>query len=278
MKALHLLKRHKSKAIVVKSKTIVSKYLHREVKIDIYAPARKFDAASTELLLINDGQDLPRMPTPFISMLNQLSNKKEIASLVCVGIYCGPDRMNEYGTAQQLDYEGRGAKATQYTHFIFEELLPFVHRYFGVKFFKAKSFAGFSMGALSALDMVWNHPGEFSKVGIFSGSLWWRSKSYNDGYDSATDRIMHKQIREGKYQPGLKFFIECGLLDENEDRNNNGIIDSIDDAMDLMKELKNKGYKDEDFMYLELPDGKHDVPSWAKAFPYFLKWAWGINK
>jgi len=83
-----------------------------------------------------------------------------------------------------------------------------------------------------------------------------------------------KQIREGIYQPQLKIFIECGLLDETADRNNNGIIDSIDDAMDLIKELKNKGYKDEDIMYFELPDGKHDASSWAKAFPYFLKWGW----
>jgi len=41
--------------------------------------------------------------------------------------------------------------------------------------------------------------------------------------------------------PGLKFFFECGTADETEDRNGNGIIDSIDDTKDLISALINKG-------------------------------------
>jgi hypothetical protein len=65
------------------------------------------------------------------------------------------------------------------------------------------------------------------------------------------------------------------LLDEKLDRNNNGIIDSIDDATDLIAELKKKGYSDDAIRYLEMEDGKHDVQTWAEAFPEFLKWGWG---
>jgi hypothetical protein len=39
--------------------------------------------------------------------------------------------------------------------------------------------------------------------------------------------------------------------------------------------LLNKGYTDDAIEYLELEDGKHDVPTWGKAFPDFLKWGWG---
>jgi len=40
-----------------------------------------------------------------------------------------------------------------------------------------------------------------------------------------------------------------------------------------------KGYsKTRDVKYLELADGRHDVPTWARAFPDFLKWGRGINK
>jgi predicted alpha/beta superfamily hydrolase len=141
--------------------------------------------------------------------------------------------------------------------------------------FKDKSFAGFSLGALSALDIVWNHAGEFVRAGVFSGSLWWRRKAYEDGYDDEQDRLMHLQIRKGGFAPWLRFFIQCGGLDEAADRNNNGVIDSIDDALDLIVELKAKGYTDTHIQYLELPDGKHDVPTWAEAFPAFLKWGWG---
>jgi len=36
-----------------------------------------------------------------------------------------------------------------------------------------------------------------------------------------------------------------------------------------------KGYdRKEDIKYLELADGKHDVATWGKAFPEFLKWGW----
>ena len=86
---------------------------------------------------------------------------------------------------------------------------------------------------------------------------------------------MHKQIKKGPYRPGLKFFFECGACDESADRNNNGIIDSIDDTLDLIKELKQKGYSDADIEYLELADGRHDVSTWGRAFPYFLQWGWG---
>jgi hypothetical protein len=53
---------------------------------------------------------------------------------------------------------------------------------------------------------------------------------------------MHAQIQDGHYAPWLKFFFQTGVLDEAADRNNSGIIDSIDDTMDLIKELEKKGY------------------------------------
>ena len=143
--------------------------------------------------------------------------------------------------------------------------------------FSEKAFAGFSLGAISALDIVWNHPDVFSKVGVFSGSLWWRSKDKHDkDYNQSSDRLMHAQIRKSSYHPNLKFFFQCGELDESEDRNKNGVIDSIDDTIDLMRELIKKGYKEgKDICYLQTPDGKHDVASWAKAFPIFFRWGWG---
>ena len=66
-----------------------------------------------------------------------------------------------------------------------------------------------------------------------------------------------------------------GTQDETADRNNNGVIDSIDDALSLIEELKMKGYKENEIEYYEMADGKHDVATWAKAFPVFLEWGWG---
>ncbi len=259
--------------IVVEQSIITSVFLKRDVIIDAYLPKNIAQPETLPLLLINDGQDLPKMP--FDDMLDKLIAQNEIEPLLCIGIYCGADRRNEYATANRLDYKGRGTKAAAYTNFVFEELLPFIQEKYFIASFKEKSFAGFSLGALSAMDIVWNHAEEFAKVGSFSGSFWWRSKSYKAGYNEDTDRIMHAQIRNGNFYPWLKFFFECGALDETKDRNKNGVIDSIDDTIDLIKELTDKGYPDESIQYLELADGTHDVPTWARAFPAFLKWGWG---
>jgi predicted alpha/beta superfamily hydrolase len=260
-------------AICLTQHLLHSEYLEREVTIDVYLPLQYQPHEQLSLLLMNDGQDLPKMP--FDEILDHLIAEKKIEPLICVAIHCGADRKMEYGTAYAADYKGRGARAGLYTKFIFDELLPFIRKTCQIPSFKDKSFAGFSLGALSAMDIVWNHPSEFNRVGIFSGSLWWRRKGYDDGYEDEKDRLMHLQIRKGGFYPWLRTFIQCGLLDEAEDRNNNGVIDSIDDALDLIVELKAKGYTDEHIHYLELEDGKHDVATWAKAFPEFLKWGWG---
>ncbi len=140
--------------------------------------------------------------------------------------------------------------------------------------------AGFSLGGLCALDIVWNHPLEFSKAGVFSGSLWWRDKDQDDeDFDEDKNRIMHRQVSDDpNFYPWLKFFFEVGTMDETADRNNNGIIDAIDDTVSFIDILERKGYSQQtDIKYLELKDGRHDVPTWAKAFPDFLKWGWGVQ-
>ncbi len=255
--------------------TINSIYLKREVIIDIY----KHDVGVEkieDLILINDGQDLPRMD--FLSILEPLFSKNEIKPIICVGIHCGPERKMEYGMKDQPDFKGRGAKAGLYEQFLFEECMPFLDQEAIIPARLQMHYAGFSLGALSALDISWRNADKFCSIGIFSGSLWWRKKGYDEGYNDETDRLAHAMIRNGTKKNNLKFFIQTGGADESEDRNKNGIIDSIDDALDLVKELKQIGYNDEQIYYMEIADGKHDVPTWGKAFPYFLKWGWSNKK
>lgn len=253
---------------------IDSSLLDREVRVDIYIPEFVTDISETSLLILNDGQDLVKMD--FGAILSSLNDQKLIEPLTCIGIHCGPDRKMEYGIAGTPDYKGRGAQASNYTTFIFEELLPLVRESYNVSSFREKAFAGFSLGGLMALDIVWNHPKEFSKAGIFSGSLWWREVDQSDEkYDDELHRIMHKQIKNGQFSPWQKFFFECGTMDETKDRNNNGVIDSIDDTQDLIKDLISKGFdRNRDIFYLEIEGGRHDVSTWAKALPAFLKWGW----
>jgi enterochelin esterase-like enzyme len=261
--------------ILIEHAVIQSKYLHREVKIDFYLPRSSDDSSEINLLLINDGQNMKELG--LANILRNLYSENQILPILCVGIHAGNERKMEYGTAIQADYLGRGARAGLYTLFIRLELLPLLNKKFHRLHFRQKAFAGFSLGGLMALDIVWNYPEEFTKAGIFSGSLWWRSLDHkNDDYEDELHRIMHQQIRKGKYHSDLKFFLTTGSLDEVNDRNENGIIDSIDDTLALISELESLGYtKENDIRYINYEDGKHDIPTWARAMPEFLKWGWG---
>ena len=252
---------------------IESLQLGRRVQVDLYLAGEL--SSETSLLLLNDGQDLGRLG--MAAILDDLYGRGAISSLLCAGIHAGEDRKMEYGTAGRLDYQGWGGKAAAYTRFVFEELIPAIRGKYGDANFREKAFAGFSLGALSALDIVWHHPQEFARAGLFSGSFWWRTKDKSDpSYDERTDRIMPDEVRKGDYYPWLKFFFECGTEDETEDRNGNGIIDSIDDTQALMDELVAKGYdRQRDIHYLEIPGGRHEVATWARAMPEFLLWGWG---
>lgn len=260
--------------INMEHKSIFSSYLKRQVSIDLYIPLNVTEPWNVSLLLINDGQNLPELH--FDRMLDQMLLANEIQPLLCVGVHAGRERLHEYGTAGSPDFKQRGSLAKDYARFIIEELLPFIHGQAGIERFKDCAFAGFSLGGLSALDIVWNYPEAFSIAGVFSGSLWWRAKDLEDGYEEDRDRIMHQQIKRGVYKPGLRFYFTTGSLDETADRNGNGIIDSIDDTLDLIGELNLKGYDTGyDIRYVNYEEGRHDMATWKKAMPGFLLWAFG---
>jgi esterase/lipase superfamily enzyme len=248
-----------------------SEILERDLRIDFYLPPLS-GIGQFDVLLINDGQDLQTMD--FGSILDKLYRFNAIRPVLCIGIHAGPLRKFEYGTALTPDYKGRGNLATRYMRFITEELVPAIHLLFPDRLIGRWAFAGFSLGGLSAIDIAWRNGDLFNIAGVFSGSLWWRTLDKDDpAYQDEQHRIMHNQIRDGQFIPGMKFFFECGTADETEDRNSNGIIDSIDDTKDLISTLMNKGYdQHSDICYHEIAGGKHDTDTWALAFPSFLQW------
>jgi enterochelin esterase-like enzyme len=188
------------------------------------------------------------------------------------------DRMQEYGIAAKSDYQGRGSVAKNYMRYITTELIPYlIYKYPIDPLVTNHAIAGYSLGGLSAMDIAWNNPDVFLKVGVFSGSLWWRKRdTASRFYSDYRDRLMHQQIRRGRIKPGMKFWFQTGTQDEWSDRNKNGIIDSIDDTLDLIVELTKIGYRPfHDIQYLEIKDGRHNPETWADAMPYFLTWAFG---
>jgi predicted alpha/beta superfamily hydrolase len=190
-----------------------------------------------------------------------------------VGVHAGEARMQEYGIAGRPDYQNRGSRAGAYSHFLLQELLPFIERNYRPE--KPYSYAGFSLGGLAAFDIVWKHPDLFHQAGIFSGALWWRAKPFDPDNPDA-DRIVHQMVDQDPPRKGLRFWFQTGTHDEVSDRNNNGVIDSIDDTLDLIRVLKKKGGAlPQDLYYLEVEKGRHHPETWAKVLPDFLAWAFG---
>lgn len=248
---------------------INSSHLNRSVFLQIFynaAPNALFKSPF-RLILFNDGQDMEA-----VDLINAMQ-KNTAKPLLCVGIY-PQDRMQEYGTFRQVDYANRGLQAPAYTNFIINELLPYLENNYKLsQKAKDRAFAGFSLGGLSAIDIVWNHPHIFGSVGVFSGALWWRSKAFK-AHDPDADRIIHEMIKKdsikGKKQ--LRFWLQTGTHDETDDRNNNGIIDAIDDTLDLIKILKQEGFADKAIKYVEVDKGEHNPATWKMVLPDFLKW------
>jgi predicted alpha/beta superfamily hydrolase len=253
-----------------------SAYLARDFSIDLYLPEhyQKPDKP-VQLLLLNDGQQAVRLK--LAESVGEFNKNHPETPLCVAAIHSGPDRVNEYGVAATADYAGRGAMAGAYTFFVLKELIPWIEKNYAVGgTADLRGFAGFSLGGLSAFDIVWHHPDVFSKGGIFSGSFWWRSKPVDSDYRDAEDRIMHRLVKAGALHDPHRFWFFAGTAEESEDRNNNGIIDVIDDILDLMNELEARGYtRDTHMHYHQMEGGMHTEETWAKALPMCLEWLYG---
>jgi enterochelin esterase-like enzyme len=261
-------------AVEVKHLNIPSQHLERGVTIDVFLPPQYAHDKKQKYptFYFNDGQDMLRLG--MFDTLQRLFAEKKLAPCIIVAAYCNENRINEYGTARQADYKNRGNKARNYTRFMVEELVPYIRSEFRCATEPSKTIiAGFSLGALSAFDIAWATPSVFGKIGVFSGSLWWRSQAWTEK-DPDGGRIMHDIVAKSERRDNMKFWFEVGTKDEEGDRNNNGIIDAIDDTVDLIEELCKLGYRPhEDIKYLEIEGGEHNPTTWGKVMPDFLTWA-----
>lgn len=252
-----------------------SRFLKMRKRLDVFLPINYHEQPSQHfrLVVMNDGQDARSLQLR--ATLDRMHLNQEIHPTIIVAVHA-TQRIQEYGTSGHPDYANRGVKAKAYANFVAQELIPFVaHHYRIIKSPESMAIFGCSLGGLSAFDIAWNYPHVFGKVGVCSGSFWWRRHSKNDNL-AQIDRIMHDIVRSSHKKEGVRFWFEAGTNDETSDRNHNGIIDSIEDTLDLIAELVIKGYDNQkDIRYLEIKGGEHNQHTWSLAIPDFLKWTFG---
>ncbi|WP_262906012.1 alpha/beta hydrolase-fold protein [Hymenobacter terricola] len=247
----------------------------RDVELSILLPPLGNTApAPYPVLYLNDGQDLERLNLQ--ATLDALYSRQAVRPFVLVAPHANDLRTQEYGTAAHADFNGRGSLAGAYSDFVLHELLPFAQaRYHATADPAQAVMAGFSLGGLSAFDLVWHHPDAFARAGVFSGSFWWRQRAVGAGYTPA-DRIMHGLVRAGQLHPSHRFWLQTGTLDERNDRNENGVIDSIEDCLDIIDELIKTGLDAHRALrYVQVEGGHHHPDTWGRVMPDFLIWAFG---
>lgn len=251
--------------------------LNNQRTIEVYLPSGYNIARKTryKVLYANDGQDM--LDLHLKPTLEKLYAAHEIEKIIVVAVYANNERVREYGTADTPNAQGLGDKAAAYTRFLTEEVMPYVNHYFRTARGAANTaIMGASLGGLSAFDITWNHPELFSKVGVFSGSFWWRTDDTNV-MTKQSSRIMHRVVSETPEPPPIKMWFEAGTHDETSDRDGNGVIDAIQDTTELMDALRLKGYRDgKDMVYVQVEGGEHNQQTWAKVLPDFLQWAFPV--
>ncbi len=259
-----------------KTTRLFSSFLQRMVDVEVISTPGTHDNIQKGLLFLNDGQLSDALHIR--QAINKLHASGRIMPVTVAAVHAG-ERQSEYGVSGVEDFMGRGEKAEHYENFITRELLPWMHVSTPGGFSPLHTaFAGCSLGGLSAIDIVSSNPSLFATAGIFSGSLWWRSKSYEEGYTD-NDRIIFNKLTHTSIATHFRCYLMAGTNDEKNDRNGNGIIDAVDDTLDMFDLLSAKISCPEKKLCLSIVDGgRHEPATWSAQIPEFLVHAFGIPK
>ncbi len=257
------------------------------------------------VLYLNDGQDLEAVGLE--DTLARLYRERAIRPMLVVAIDMPKDRMAGYGLSDRgkgaaviahTKYGPVGTNAHAYSQWLVKTLVPRIDHGWNTRpSAESRYLLGWSLGALNAFSVGWQYPEVFGKVGAFSPSFWLSARN-DDAKAVQGSRIAHALVDGSDWQPRPRFFFAVGMAEETDDRDGDGAIDVLDDALDLMqgwrdagghehKGLRQLGYTlNTDYaahpdrapaVLYRLPAGEHNQRSWARMLPAFLRWADGVH-
>jgi enterochelin esterase family protein len=254
-------------------------------EIVLFVPAFAYDKGQAYFLLVNDGQDAGALGLAVT--LDDLWKKGMLAPMVVVALPVTPggDRVQDYGTAEHdvsiacdpgSGSPLLGTQAGAYARYLIDQALPAAAQEVGITPVAARTgLLGASLGGLSAFSIAWDHPEVFGFAGAMSGSFWWRTLS-GTVEDRQASRIMPAIVARTSPRPAIRAWFEAGTDDETADRDGDGIIDAIDDTLDLMAAMQALGFQSGvDMVYDEKAHGIHGYATWSAMLPVFLTWAAG---
>lgn len=274
------------------------------LRIRVYLPPDyEISQARYHVLYVNDGQDMEAVG--LADTLDHLYARYAIDRVIVVAIDMPPDRMAGYGlfdrtTGMSIATPTRhglvGANANAYARWLVGDLVPAIDaRYRTLAQADGRAILGWSLGALSAFGIGWQHAETFGRVGALSPSLWLSSDARNADTVQAT-RIAHALVDRSAPMQRPRLFFGVGTSEETGDRDGDGVIDVLDDTRDLIRGWRapegtmHKGLRqvasgshsgssiaveDRDAELFQLAGGEHNPQAWARMLPLFLRWAYG---
>jgi predicted alpha/beta superfamily hydrolase len=224
----------------------------RDVVVYLPPGYRRRGRTRYPVLYMHDGQNLFDPHTAFIpghhwrvgETADRLIGEGRVAPLIIVGVYnTGPQRIAEYSPTK--DKRHGGGKADAYGHLLVEDLKPHVDAtYHTLRGAAHTGLGGSSMGGLVTLYLGLRHPGVFSRLAVFSPSVWW------------DQRVILRTVARYKGAARPRVWLDMGTAEARY---------ALNDARLLHAALRRAGWHDGDTLaYSEHEGATHSEGEWAK--------------
>ncbi|MFM8475701.1 MAG: alpha/beta hydrolase-fold protein, partial [Planctomycetaceae bacterium] len=246
-------------------KDVASEHLTQTRNVSVWLPPGYAESDDRyPVLYLQDGQNLFDSSKAAFGVewqvdetATQLIEKHEIPSVIIVGIWNTPERIDEYTLTRDSRIE-RGGSGLNYIRFMAEELKPLIDRTYRTRTEReATLIGGSSLGGLISMEACLQRPDVFGVCLAFSPSLGWDQ-----------ERILDTLRKDG-WPENVHLWISMGT---QEGRDPETQTRNLTRARRVHELIVPSGSESPVRIRLqEFADGSHDETSWATQFPSALK-------
>jgi len=238
-----------------------SKFLRNQRSLVVYLPPGYHEQPQRRfpVLYLHDGQNLFDGSTSFIQgqdwHVGQTADAEihhgNVEPLVIVGIYnMGKARIGEY-TPTKAPKLG-GGRADRYGKFLFEEVMPFIHREYRAEGGAQRTgIGGSSLGGLVSLYLGLSRSDVFGKIAALSPSVWWHY------------RVIHTFAEQMAVHLRPRIWLDIGT------REGPRIVEDVEKYRDI---LLSRGWRlNQDLHYERVEGAEHNEAAWSRRVGPFLR-------
>ncbi len=235
-------------------------YLKKRRTVRVYFPPNYSTQQAFPVIYMFDGQNIFDASTSFAGewrvdeILDSLYYHRGFSCIVVAIYHAESDRITEY--TPWPNAEKVGGDGQKFARFIVKDLKPYIDRHYRTNPDREHTIIiGSSLGGLMSLYLALEYPDVFGKAGIFSPSLWWSEKAF-------------EQITKYKKKRFQKLYMLGG------EKESEKMIQDLRRAESLLKE---SGFGDNELNIKVYSDGNHSEWFWSREFPRAINWLFEIE-